>query len=131
MYVCLAILDNSGVDLTVDLYNSPDNPLTVSDMESPVSSSETKPVYLIGNITFVSKVNSSNFSEDTESRFTYDFGDDSEVIRLSNESNITHYYNGTGSYNYSVHVFVVLEDEQTAFHTSRESDIDVYRKLMC
>ena len=86
--------------------------------------------YLIGNMTFVSTVKFSNLSEGVKYRFTYDFGDGTEVVRLSNESKVTHYYNSSGTYNYSVHAFVVLDDGETALHTSRENQIHVYRKFI-
>ena len=132
--------DNSGLHLDVKLINSPDDipmaPTAQTFSRSPALidsylNDDQEPPYLIGNMTFVSTVNFSDISGAVKYQFKYDFGDGTEVVYLSNASNVTHYYNRSGTYNYSVHAFVVLEDGGTALHTSIENQIDVYREFLC
>ena len=65
--------------------------------------------------------------------YSYDFGDGC-TVKDSTEPNITHCYNESGVYNYSVNAFAVVVDSTLCFHTNLSNYIillgeffDVYR----
>ncbi len=98
---------------------------------SPVcTSSLAKKHYQIGNLTFKSSVNFTNF---TDIHFTYNFGDGHTLYVAQNHSNVStveHLYRSKGLYHYTVDALVVLEDDERAVHSAKHSNVSVYGKFV-
>ena len=58
-----------------------------------------------------------NESEISQVYYSYDFGDEC-TVKNSTEPNITHCYNESGVYNYSVNAFAVVVDSTLCLHTN-------------
>lgn len=126
--------DNSGVELHVkisQLKSSNIEPIILDRHTQPASKYPTcktfnlKENYRIGNLTFVSSVNYTNYT----THFTYDFGDNDTLYREyshSKESRVTHYYGSAGIYHCTVNAFVVLGNDESAVHDSVRKKVGVY-----
>ncbi len=129
----LPLLDDSGLSLKVKL----SQPKAEEETTTPVGpglpvgpvckSSLSKRHYRIGNLTFKSTVNFTNF---TTAYFKYSFGDGhtQTEIQQSNVSTVKHYYSHGGTYEYYVDALVVLEDNAAAVHSHHKSSTKVYGK---
>ena len=135
-----ALPDNSGLNLKVKVsqpklqnihsIGEPLVPIKPALVGPVCTSSLSKKHYQIGNLTFKSSVNFTNF---TDVHFTYNFGDGHTLYVSQNHSNVStveHLYSGKGVYHYTVDALVVLEDDELAVHSSKHSNVSVYGKCV-
>jgi len=86
--------------------------------------------YTVGCIMFTPNVSLTRFNNSNIEQvyYSYDFGDGVHEAD-STEPNITHCYNKTGSYNYSVNAIAVLV-RLLSLHTNLTSNMELLGKLL-
>ena len=88
------------------------------------------PQYTVGCIVFVPTVSQTKFNNSVIEQvyYSYDFGD-GQYKQDSTEPNITHCYNKTGTYNYSVNAIGVFMTELLSLHTNLTDHMELLGKL--
>ena len=88
-------------------------------------------VHAVGCIMFIPNVSLTqcNESEISHVYYSYDFGDGC-TVKDSTESNITHCYNESGVYNYSVNAFAVVVDSTLCLLTNLSNYIILLGKFL-
>ena len=110
--------ENSDLNLSLELFDSSGTLLPPHQHH-----------HIIGCFMFVPTVSLTNFSISTirKVHYSYDFGD-GHTLKDSTEPNITHCYNESGHYNYSVNAIAVVW-EMLSFHTNLSDYIELHGEL--
>ena len=83
--------------------------------------------FVVGNITFLSRVNITDPVPQNDIYYRYDFGDGSPEREYPDENN-THYYNDTGRYSYWVEA-IALINTSDVHHAKHEDYIILQSKV--
>ena len=114
--------ENDGLKLSVELTD-------LSQVEQVQHDTLQQHYYTVGCIAFTPNVSLTRFNNSNIKQvyYSYDFGDGVQEVD-STEPNITHCYNETGSYNYSVNAIAVLA-RLLSLHTNLTSNMELLGKL--
>jgi len=114
--------ENDGLKLSVELTD-------LSQLEQAQRDTLQQHYYTVGCIMFTPNVSLTRFNNSSIEQvyYSYDFGDGVHEAD-STEPNITHCYNETGSYNYSVNAIAVLV-RLLSFHTNLTSNMELLEEV--
>ena len=124
---CFTFAESTCLSLSLELVDS----LQVEQLQpgAPLLSFQQH-VHAVGCIMFIPNVSLTqcNGSEIGHVYYSYDFGD-GYTVKNSTEPNITHCYNESGVYDYSVNTFAVVVDSMLCFHTNLSNYITLLGKF--
>ena len=118
MESCFVPAENDGLSLTLELFDN-----------SSILPPSHQHLFAVGCITFLPNVSltSLNNSQIRQVYYSYDFGDGC-IVKDSIEHSVTHCYNESGVYKYSVNAIAVVL-ELLSFHTNLSNHIELRGKF--
>ena len=118
MESCFVPAENDGLSLTLELFDN-----------SSILPPSHQHLFAVGCITFLPNVSLTSFNNSRirQVYYSYDFGDGC-TVKDSTEHNITHCYNESGVYKYSVNAIAVVL-ELLSFHTNLSNHIELRGKF--
>lgn len=124
---CFISAENTCLSLSLDLVDS----LQVEELQAgaPLPSFQQH-VHAVGCIMFIPNVSLAQCSESEirQVSYSYDFWD-GDMVKNSTEPNITHCYNESGVYNYSLNAIAVVVNSTLCFHANLSDYITLLGKF--